>query len=59
MSKVVVNTTAIGLALTTINASNADSIETALDFFDDEEQKKFLRVASLSQRWIFYGIKKE
>lgn len=39
-------------------ASNADSIEIALDFFDDEAQRKLLREASLSQRWIFYGFQK-
>lgn len=38
-------------------ASNADCLETALDFFDDEAQRVFLREASLSQRWIFYGLK--
>ncbi|GCE31980.1 hypothetical protein KDA_74640 [Dictyobacter alpinus] len=39
-------------------ASNAGCIETALDYFDDEAQRKFLREASLSQKWIFYGINK-
>ena len=38
--------------------ANADSIETALDFFDDESQKAFLRTASLSERWTFYGRSK-
>lgn len=37
------------------NTSNADCIETAFDFFDNEEQRMFLREASLSLQWTFYG----
>jgi hypothetical protein len=37
-------------------ASNAATIETAFDQFDDDEQRQFLRTASLSPRWTFYGI---